>query len=54
MISHYSADNNGNLSLSTPDEETDPIPTGFVKSYHKQESVGCTNQIEGASRLSYT
>ena len=48
-ISHYSADNNGNLTFSTPDGETDPIPTGFVKSYPKQESVGCTKQTEDAS-----
>ena len=50
-ISRYSADNNGNLTFSTPDEETDPIPTGFVKSYPKQESVGCTKQTEDASSI---
>ena len=53
-ISHYSTDNNGNLTFSTPDEETDPIPTGFGKSYPMQESVGYTKQTEDASRLPCT
>ena len=35
LLSHYSADNYGNLTFSTPYEETDPIPTGFVRSYTK-------------------
>ena len=43
-ISHCSTDNNGNLTFSTPDEETDLIPTGLLNPILSKKVLDAQNK----------